>query len=432
MAKKKTKRELNWYKPRKGWTKTIKGKRHYFNLGNCKGPNDQEGYREALKEYLALLDKLDKQEAKRFDMAAEQGRFPNGSKLEHVASYTDYSTLKRKLGMEAGPEGSETTSEFRTINGLVSAYLEARKMLADSRQISQSSYASDKYRLGDFLGFAHAEGVTKIQDILQGGILAEYRKLQLGGMSLSAGEGGYISPTNAKHRLRTIKACIIWGHENTNTIDGLPRGLRTLAQIKIEDKRPKFFTVKEVRAMFKAAPPKMRACLALSLNCGFGQADCSSLTHDMVDFKKGVIEKRRNKTGRVLGRWKLWPITLRLLKENASPDKGGPILLTDRGQPLLRQSIKADGTPSKGDSIRNWFRTLKAKLRLENGRSFKSFRKTSANDIRQQYPEHPYLYDQFLSHEPVGTGKFYADPTFTLQDKATKWLGSRYALHKIK
>jgi len=429
---KKTKRELNWYKPRKGYTKTIRGKRHYFNLGGCKGPNDQEGYRQALKEYLALVDQLDREEAQQIEEFAAQGRLPNGSKLEHVTAYTDYSSLRRKLGMGAGDEGGESTAEYRTITGLVGAYLEARKMLADSRQISQSSYASDKYRLGDFLGFCNAEGATQIDDVLFGGMLAEYRKLQLGGMSLAEGEKGYISPTSAKHRLRTVKACIMWGHENTNTIDKLPKGLRTYAQIKIDDdKRPKFFTLKEVRKLFKAATPKMKTCLALSLNCVFTQADISGLTHDMVDWKKGIIEKRRNKTGRVLGRWKLWPITLQLLKENANPDTGGP-LLTNRGQKLLRESIKADGTPSKGDTIRNWYRTLKKKAGITNGRTFKHFRKTSSNMIRQQYPEHPYLYDQFLAHEPVGTGKFYSDPTFKLQDQATDWLGEQYALDTVQ
>ena len=59
----KVKRDLSWFGARRGYKKMIRGKMYYFALGECKGPDDTYGYYQAMREYLALRDKLDKQEA---------------------------------------------------------------------------------------------------------------------------------------------------------------------------------------------------------------------------------------------------------------------------------------------------------------------------------------------------------------------------------
>ena len=138
-------------------------------------------------------------------------------------------------------------------------------------------------------------------------------------------------------------------------IDNLPRCIKKYNDITLPDPKPKFFTVKQVQTLYNDASPRLRLWILLGLNCGFTQTDISSLTPDMVDWESGIIARDRQKTG-VDSQHKLWPLTLKMLREQAG---SGPLLLTTRGgQPLLQERIKEDGNPSKTDMIGRAFATL--------------------------------------------------------------------------
>jgi integrase len=146
--------------------------------------------------------------------------------------------------------------------------------------------------------------------------------------------------------------------------------------------------------------------ILLALNCGFTQTDISSLAPDMVDWQHGIIARDRQKTG-VDSQHKLWPITLKTLREQAG---AGPLLLTRKdGQPLVREEIKEDGKPSKTDMVAHTFAALKEKS--GGTLSFKYFRKTGANAIAKQFQDKPWLVELYLAHSDPRMRKHYPAPS---------------------
>jgi integrase len=115
------------------------------------------------------------------------------------------------------------------------------------------------------------------------------------------------------------------------------REIRKLAKPK------ELFTPKELKALLKVASPPMRAMVLLGVNGGFGQMDFATLPASVVDFKKGVIDYTRQKTGvkRVVP---LWPETVSALRAYRRPSDAHPELffVTTHGNPWIHEKAKED------------------------------------------------------------------------------------------
>jgi integrase len=237
-----------------------------------------------------------------------------------------------------------------------------------------------------------------------------------------------MSKVSVKDRLVTLKACLLWAEEEGLLPQRLPRNVKSFARIKTDRPTPKFFTREELITLYNAASQRTRLYIALALNTGATQVDIATLTHDMIDWKEGTITRDRHKSG-VPGCWKLWPITLELLRAEATdPRESELVLMGEKGNPLINERIKNDGSPVKTDSIRLAFERLRRKLKMDGGRTFKHFRKTAADLIAKQYQDKPFLVDLFLAHVPPGTNGHYVSQPFDLLHTATDWLGSTLKL----
>ncbi|WP_165252159.1 site-specific integrase [Paludisphaera soli] len=128
------------------------------------------------------------------------------------------------------------------------------------------------------------------------------------------------------------------------------------------------FTVAEVRAALAAANDRTRLFILLCINCGMYQNDIAELRPDEVDWKAGVVTRRRSKTrergGQVVS-YKLWPETFALLKKLRA--HGDLALETDEGNPLAKEWIE-DGRYRKYDAVRSAWSRLAVKMGMKKGR----------------------------------------------------------------
>jgi hypothetical protein len=155
-----------------------------------------------------------------------------------------------------------------------------------------------------------------------------------------------------------------------------------------------------------------------------GQRDISDLRVNEVDWKNGYIERNRSKTG-VRAKYKLWGVTLKLLKEHrheGSEDDDRVFLTqkkrnTDIPQSLLRENIKEDGKLTRSDAIKNAFWRLLRKTKINNGRSFYSLRKTGATLIEEI---DPLATEMYLSHGERGMKRNYAQRDWRRLARALK------------
>lgn len=77
----------------------------------------------------------------------------------------------------------------------------------------------------------------------------------------------------------------------------------------------------DVVLMIGAAPQPLRAMIMLGINAGFGPTDCATLTTDMIDLDKGLLDTQRHKT-QELRTAPLWPETLLALQHQWPREPG--------------------------------------------------------------------------------------------------------------
>lgn len=452
----KSKIKLTWFAPRKCYKKYIAGKVYYFGQKQCKGPNDQEGYKQALQEYLDLCKSLDQQQNQDLERQIDRAVLPNGSSVDTTltANMMNFALIKAR---RTGKDPSEVRASHKTIDGLVNVYLEARRNLADSGQIAVTTYSSERFRLAHFLAFCHSEGKGQLDEVLTPAFLGEYRATLFDAIAHKEA-----SPTTVKNYLKTFKALCEWSYDE-ELIESLPRKIKSFASVKLPSPKPQSFNPDEVKAMYNGANDRMKLFILLGINTGYTQVDIATLDHSMIDWKTGIVTRPRHKTGQEQ-QAKLWPLTLRLLRDHATDSKQGPVLLAESGQPLLSDKIKTDGNGTRTDSIRLAYGRLqdalnmqalrntrpelfarvrgtdkskqrkaeihKALIGLRDNRGFKVLRKTGADEIAKQFQDKPWLTDLYLAHSVKAMKKHYAKQHFDELFKATDYLATVYGFDK--
>ena len=120
------------------------------------------------------------------------------------------------------------------------------------------------------------------------------------------------------------------------------------------------------------------------LNCGMTQKDISDLLVSEVEWDEGRIIRKRSKTSDEenvpVVNYKLWPETLRLLRQEGTADSKGRVILNAKREPLWSEEITDNGRYQKTDNIRNAFHRLQRKTKIT--KPLKSFKKTSATLLR--------------------------------------------------
>jgi integrase len=102
-----------------------------------------------------------------------------------------------------------------------------------------------------------------------------------------------------------------------------------------QEKGPRLFTRKQLRAMLRAAPQPLKAMILLGINCGFGNHDCATLPLCALDLDRGWVNFPRPKTA-VPRRCRLWPETVKALRQalgSRKPRDTDNVFLTRFGEP---------------------------------------------------------------------------------------------------
>jgi len=240
------------------------------------------------------------------------------------------------------------------------------------------------------------------------------------------GDKGGWSVSYAKEIFSNTRRFIRWLWE-VDAIE-MPRNLDTRFRFPSSTKKIETWTVAEVQEAIGAANGKMKLALLLMLNAGMTQRDVSDLRQDEVNWRDGVITRKRSKTrdreGTPTVSYKLWPITFALLKEHRS--KGGDgkhVLLTKSDRPYVRRDL-VNGRVRRADDFQSMYTLLAQKLRWK--KPMKQLRKTSAS-LLESHPVYGRLTSLFLGHAPASMkDKHYAAVPQDLFDEAVAWLAKQY------
>ncbi len=421
------KRELTWVPQRKCWSKYRNGKRYYLATGGvCKGKTDQEGYDFAIDEWRAIEAQLRAADYNGVTEVVRPRRIAQGQAF----FLSNYAALGSSIGSPEVPHSGDFD-----IPSHVQHYLTIRRSESDAGEKSVETFAEHRQKLEDFLGFC-VHRKAKQLDQIDESLLREYKQTQQQLKRLDKSKGG-ISPTTAKKRLSILRRFLLWAHEN-GYLDTLPRNADSLARdISLPPPRPAFYSPEECHKLFALASPRTKCYIALALNCGYTQSDIATLEHSMIDWKNGVIKRGRHKTSDENGDGplqchKLWTVTKRSLKAQATKTDSGLVLVNEHGGSLLTRTLKESGVMKRIDNITDAFSRLRKRASLPNDRSFKTFRKSGANEIEKLYPAVPHLSSLYLGHSETGVKRYYVDRPHHLLFEAIEQLENIYKLEDIK
>ena len=237
--------------------------------------------------------------------------------------------------------------------------------------------------------------------------------------------------TTAWHYLTTVKSFVRWLW-TTEVIETLPRILAKKPSpltITISPRKIVVFTKEEITSLL-TAPDRAKLYILLMLNCGMTQKDIADLADAEVDWDEGRIKRKRSKTGDCDNvptvDYKLWPETLRLLRQERAQESSELVLLNANGSPLWTEQITAAGKYQKTDNVKNAFDRLRKTLGIK--KPLKSLKKTSASLLRNN-ERFSNLENLFLGHAPQKmSDQHYAQVPQDLLDLAVRWLGDEYGL----
>jgi integrase len=217
-----------------------------------------------------------------------------------------------------------------------------------------------------------------------------------------------ISPSYAAAVVKQFRVFLRWLHRSSDWEWAKPRDYEVLPVrvVRTEHDRRRVgphqvqtYGIDELIAVWGYATPRVRAYVALALNCAFGGAELASLRCDEVlldaphpysrtlNLSNPVgswIFRDRRKTG-VYGEWRLWPMTVRAVRWALARRGDSPLpqlLLTRTGKPLDTATV----ANNKNAKIQNlWASTLR-RVRADDPKfpvlSFNKLRKTAANMVR--------------------------------------------------
>jgi len=199
---------------------------------------------------------------------------------------------------------------------------------------------------------------------------------------------------------------IVWLHEEKR-IEGLPANLKSKRH-RFKVVLPAVRTFSNVSAVLDSLPARPRLWALLGLNCGMTAVDLGDLNWEQINLKSGTLTRRRIKTEAQASvptvTYKLWPVTLALLK--AQPTKTGFVFVTDTGKPLY-ETRYVNGKAVKKDLFSTYWNRIEPKPTISLGK----FRSIAATELKKKLIYRGFV-ELFLGHAPDSIAdKHYAAET---------------------
>ena len=180
-------------------------------------------------------------------------------------------------------------------------------------------------------------------------------------------------------------------------------------RVSVEIEEPEPATIEECHQVLLAGNERLRLYALLMLNCGFTQVDVGDLKQSEVDWKKGIITRKRSKTRKKKTKnskpsripkisFQLWPETFSLLKKYRSTDPER-VLLSESGTPLWQESLKGQAKSSKTDLVRQAWVRMQKKTGITI--SPKQLRKAGPNELNK-HPQYKMFHYDLLGNVPEG------------------------------
>lgn len=416
-----SKKELSW-KPyhgkRKGgrWFKKIDGDCVYF--GSSPNKSDAPAYRKAVSEY------------RKFQRQREQEE----EKLDRIKNYEEiFKQTGRDPKYAAWGLAAEDNRVEREKHRQQSIIAEARRLLGedvDGKQRPALSKLIDDYvkeqerrhvisqSNPDALPAKHRLGHAALRAI-RGQMNAfklwcEQTRSTLGSDSHATEAmlrsyrthldseltSGRIKPATVSNRVRVLRRFVrwLWKHHH---IEEIPRGLDEICLLYSQEKKAKIISDSDLEKLWKHSDNKMRAMIALAINCGFYWSEIAQLQGSHL--RSGYIARRRPKTG-VPSKHKLWTITENLIETTRTNHGADELLyLTREKKPLVHDN----GT--RTDSLHRPWTAVCEEANVKATPS--QLRDTAATFIEGVGMKHgnPELVSQFLAHADSRTARWYID-----------------------
>jgi integrase len=458
--------DLTYFDERRMWKKKYRGKVYYCKIKNG-GRTDGEGYAAALRWWEDLKASLDKEtqaatlaaggghgvfgdltkedfkdslreEAERDAWLAAVGKDDAGNP---VGTYSDWKAEREALAFAASVRRreAEVIDPASTVDSFVTRFLNFKKQQSKSNQRSNGRFVNlrtNVKQFGDFVGTAKAA-----KDVQWGMVLQDYYVKLLGRIT-----EGELSEYAGRDKLQVARQFIrrLW---ELGVID-LPRNLDS-KELTIEAAAGAIEL--SPFAVFKALIAKspevwngyypLKLYLLLKANCGMTQKDIADLKQSEVDWTEGTITRKRSKKQRKTAKsiptvkYKLWPITFRLLKKYRSKDTD--LVLVNRTGGKLRATTLSNKSEtsdkaSNTDLIATAYNEWLAQQDDEQAPSLKYFRKASSTRFGK-HKEFKGYSEYFLGQSPKSTAdKHYVVPDQEQFDEAVEWLGKEYSVDRME
>jgi integrase len=221
------------------------------------------------------------------------------------------------------------------------------------------------------------------------------------------------------NHISAIKAMFNWALENEIVSPSSIPNLKAIKKLQNSKEEKPTFTPEQLRTIFTAASPQMKAMIWLGVNCGLGCTDCAELQWKHIDFENRRLHYPRGKTG-VNRNLPLWEETIKALE--VLPRNNERIFSTQRGNPWVRNELKVT-TDGKVKAVRDYaitkeFKKLLKKVGIvtEKGEGFYTLRRTAATLTART--KDPYAVQKLLGHADLRMSMVYIQNTTEQTDEA--------------
>ena len=283
-------------------------------------------------------------------------------------------------------------SQVDTVGLLVKSFLDNQRQQVELKEISPSRY--DKLRVVTDKLLAFVGSDLPLSDF--GNELLLKWRTEVSRLVIAK----TMAPVTGRDTLAITKRLVRWAHAR-EIIDSLPRCIGATGKdaytISLGSTEITPADVGDFKLLWaSASTDKERLVLLLGINCGYGPRDISGILKSEIDLQAGTITRTRTKTSKhrkpPVITYTLWPETLAAVKANLSSHET-LAFLTERGNPLVNETIGNDGIVKRHDAVHSiWFRLVtKAKSKTK----LKQLRKLGATLLKQEFPQ---FVDRYLGH----------------------------------